>query len=205
VDVPTVLGWMRPVIVLPVAALANLTPNQVEAIIAHELAHIRRHDYAINVLQTLAETLLFYHPCVWWVSARIRGARHCCDDVAIGVCGDASPADALVSSRRSASREPAWRSRHRRSLFRSDRPHPLRETADQSRSPGVLVTLALTAFSGCRRRCVHLAAARSAMVSRRADGKAQGDGGLAPQDQVPSAVGSEAIAPPSVREPPGSA
>ena len=60
-----------------------------EAILAHELAHIRRHDYLINLLQTVAETLLFYHPAVWWVSRRIRIEReHCCDDAAVRVCGD---------------------------------------------------------------------------------------------------------------------
>src|SRR4030095_13888079 len=90
VEVPTVIGWMRPVILLPVAAVAALTPAQVEAILAHELAHIRRHDYAVNLLQTTAETLLFYHPAVWWISKRIRAEReHCCDDVAVRVCGDA--------------------------------------------------------------------------------------------------------------------
>src|SRR5262249_12856796 len=90
VDVPTVVGWMRPVILLPIAAIAALTPAQVEAILAHELAHIRRHDYVVNFLQTIAETLLFYHPAVWWVSRRIRAEReHCCDDVAVNVCGDA--------------------------------------------------------------------------------------------------------------------
>src|SRR5262245_6584567 len=89
VDVPTVVGWLRPAILLPVAALASLSPSQVEAIIAHELAHIRRHDYAVNLLQTLVETLLFYHPAVWWLSNRIRTEReHCCDDVAIAICGD---------------------------------------------------------------------------------------------------------------------
>src|SRR5204863_1628482 len=89
VDVPTVVGWLRPAILLPVAALASLSPAQVEAILAHELAHIRRHDYAVNVLQTIVETLLFYHPAVWWLSNRIREEReHCCDDVAIAVCGD---------------------------------------------------------------------------------------------------------------------
>ena len=90
VDTPTALGWLRPVVLLPIAALTTLAPAQVEAILAHELAHIRRHDYAVNVLQTIAETLLFYHPAVWWVSARIRAEReHCCDDVAVDVCGDA--------------------------------------------------------------------------------------------------------------------
>ena len=98
VDTPTVLGWVRPVILLPVAALANLSPSQVDAILAHEIAHIRRHDYVVNLFQAIAETLLFYHPAVWWISARIRDEReHCCDVVAVGVCGDAvSYAEALA-------------------------------------------------------------------------------------------------------------
>ena len=76
VDVPTVVGWMKPVVLLPVSALAGLSAEQLEAILAHELAHIRRHDYLVNLLQTLVETLLFYHPAVWWLSGRIRyGAR----------------------------------------------------------------------------------------------------------------------------------
>src|SRR5215475_3145118 len=90
VKVPMVIGWLRPVILLPVGALTGLTPQQLEAIIAHELAHIRRHDYLINLLQAVVETLLFYHPAVWWVSRRIRQEReHCCDDLAVVVCGDA--------------------------------------------------------------------------------------------------------------------
>jgi uncharacterized protein (TIGR03435 family) len=90
VDTPTALGWLRPVVLLPIAALTNLTPAQIEAILAHELAHVRRHDYLVNLLQTVAETLLFYHPAVWWVSARIRAEReHCCDDVAVEASGDA--------------------------------------------------------------------------------------------------------------------
>ncbi len=98
VDTPTVIGCLTPVVLLPVAALAALSPSQVEAILAHELAHIRRHDFLVNLLQTFAETVLFYHPAVWWLSARIRTEReHCCDLVAISVCGDAvSYAEALV-------------------------------------------------------------------------------------------------------------
>ena len=89
VDVPTVVGWLEPVVLLPAAALGGLTPLQVEAILAHELAHIRRHDYLVNLLQTLVETLLFYHPGVWWVSRRIRIEReNCCDDLAVSLCGD---------------------------------------------------------------------------------------------------------------------
>ena len=90
VDTPTAVGWLRPVVLLPIAALANLTPAQVDAILVHELTHIRRYDYLVNVLQIFAETLLFYHPGVWWVSGRIRAEReHCCDDVAVAMCGDA--------------------------------------------------------------------------------------------------------------------
>jgi uncharacterized protein (TIGR03435 family) len=89
VDVPLVIGCVRPIVVLPIAALSQLNAAQVEAILAHELAHVRRHDYLVNLLQTLAETFLFYHPAVWWVSARIRDEReHCCDDVAVAMCGD---------------------------------------------------------------------------------------------------------------------
>jgi beta-lactamase regulating signal transducer with metallopeptidase domain len=88
-DVPSVIGWVRPVILLPAATLAGLTPAQLEAVIAHELAHIRRHDYAINILQMIVETLLFYHPAVWWMSRCIRVERElCCDDLAVRTCGD---------------------------------------------------------------------------------------------------------------------
>ena len=89
VDVPTVIGWLRPTVLLPMSALSGLSPVQVEAILAHELAHVRRHDYLVNLLQTLLETLLFYHPAVWWISRQIRREReNCCDDLAVGLCGD---------------------------------------------------------------------------------------------------------------------
>jgi ketosteroid isomerase-like protein len=74
---------------VPASALAGLTPEQLEAVLAHELAHVRRHDYLVNLFQSLVETLLFYHPAVWWISKRIRVEReHCCDDLAVGLCGD---------------------------------------------------------------------------------------------------------------------
>jgi beta-lactamase regulating signal transducer with metallopeptidase domain len=89
-EVPSVVGWIRPVILLPAATIAGLTPQQLEAVIAHELAHVRRHDYLVNLLQTVVETLLFYHPVVWWASASIRRERElCCDDLAVRSCGDA--------------------------------------------------------------------------------------------------------------------
>jgi TonB family protein len=89
-DCPSVVGWIRPVVLLPAATVLGLTPQQLEAVLAHELAHILRYDYLVNMLQTVAETLLFYHPAVWWASARIRQERElCCDDLAVGTCGDA--------------------------------------------------------------------------------------------------------------------
>ncbi len=89
VAVPMVVGTLRPVILLPVAVLTGLTPDQVHAVLAHEVAHIRRHDYAANLVQTAIVTLLFYHPAVWWVSRRIREEReNCCDDLAVKSCGD---------------------------------------------------------------------------------------------------------------------
>jgi beta-lactamase regulating signal transducer with metallopeptidase domain/HEAT repeat protein len=87
VSVPVIVGHLKPVIVLPAAALSGLSPAHLDAIIAHELAHVRRHDYLVNLAQTVIETLLFYHPAVWWVSRQVRVAReHCCDDLAVTVC-----------------------------------------------------------------------------------------------------------------------
>lgn len=89
VRVPSVIGWLRPVILLPTSALTGLTSQQLETVLAHELAHIRRHDYLVNLLQTVIETLLFYHPAAWWVSRQVRIEReHACDDLAVAACGD---------------------------------------------------------------------------------------------------------------------
>ncbi|UGB44228.1 M56 family metallopeptidase [Frateuria edaphi] len=82
-------AW-RPVIWLPLSMLTRLSPDQIEALIAHELAHIRRLDWIWNSLQCLAEALLFYHPGMWWLSRRIRQEReNACDDLAVAACGDA--------------------------------------------------------------------------------------------------------------------
>jgi beta-lactamase regulating signal transducer with metallopeptidase domain len=89
VEVPTVVGWLRPVILLPASTLAGLTPGQLEAVLVHELAHVRRFDFLVNAFQCLIETLMFYHPVVWWVSRGIREEReNCCDDLVVEVCGN---------------------------------------------------------------------------------------------------------------------
>jgi len=90
VQVPTVVGWLRPVVLVPVGMLGGLPAAHLEVLLLHELAHIRRHDYLINILQSVAESLLFYHPAIWWVSRHIRAERElCCDDVAVLISGDA--------------------------------------------------------------------------------------------------------------------
>ncbi|MHC4405641.1 MAG: M56 family metallopeptidase [Planctomycetota bacterium] len=92
VKTPVVVGYFRPAVLLPLCVVTGLPEVQLELILAHELAHIRRHDYLINLLQTLVETLFFYHPAVWWLSRQIRNEReNCCDDVAMATVS--SPAD----------------------------------------------------------------------------------------------------------------
>jgi len=88
-QVPAVVGWLRPIVLMPASVLIGLTPEQVEALLAHELAHVRRHDFLVNLLQTAAETLFFYHPAVWWLNRVIRNEReNCCDDLAVQACGN---------------------------------------------------------------------------------------------------------------------
>ena len=87
---PAVIGWFRPIVFLPVSALTGLSEEQLRSVIAHELAHIRRYDPFVNVFQVCVETLLFYHPAVWWLNKRIRAEReHCCDETAVALCGNA--------------------------------------------------------------------------------------------------------------------
>ncbi|MEX2120157.1 MAG: M56 family metallopeptidase [Pirellulales bacterium] len=87
--VPVVIGYLRPVILLPTSVLSGVPTSQLEAILAHELAHVRRHDFLVNLVQTLVETVFFYHPAVWWLSHRIRIEReNCCDDLAVAALGN---------------------------------------------------------------------------------------------------------------------
>ncbi len=89
-EVPVVIGHLRPVILIPVGLLNGLPVGQIEAILLHELAHIRRADYLVNLMQTLMEGLLFYHPAAWWISSVIRAEReNCCDDLVVATSGDA--------------------------------------------------------------------------------------------------------------------
>ncbi|MBN2216273.1 MAG: hypothetical protein JW719_02745 [Pirellulales bacterium] len=99
VEVPAVIGHFRPAILLPVSLVTGLSPLQIDVMLLHELAHIRRHDYLVNLIQTVIETVLFHHPAMWWVSRQVRQEReNCCDDMALAVCGDrAAYAGALAA------------------------------------------------------------------------------------------------------------
>jgi beta-lactamase regulating signal transducer with metallopeptidase domain len=102
---PAVIGWFRPIVLLPVTALTGLSEEQLQSVIAHELAHIQRLDPFVNLFQIAVETLLFYHPAVWWLNKRIRAEReHCCDDIAVSLCGNP------VEYARALTLMEAWRS-----------------------------------------------------------------------------------------------
>ena len=109
VQAPMVIGHLKPVILLPVGAVNGLTPAQVEAVLAHELAHIARRDYLFNIFQSLVEALFYFNPAVWWISAYIRVEReHCCDDVAVTIGSDPlSYARALLTLQERSQAAPA--------------------------------------------------------------------------------------------------
>lgn len=87
IDSPMTIGTLRAVVMLPLSAVTSLGPDELEVVLAHELAHVRRADFLWNILQTIAETLFFFHPAVWWINSRIRHERElCCDDLALTVC-----------------------------------------------------------------------------------------------------------------------
>jgi beta-lactamase regulating signal transducer with metallopeptidase domain len=96
---PLVVGHLKPMILFPIGAINRLNINEVEAIMAHELAHILRHDYLYNILQYVIEAIFYFHPAVWWLSSQVRIEReNCCDDIAIAACGSAvTYAKSLVS------------------------------------------------------------------------------------------------------------
>ncbi|OON62567.1 peptidase M56 [Massilia sp. KIM] len=86
---PLTAGWWRPVVLVPASLVSGMSPHLLEALLAHELAHVKRHDYLVNLCQNVAEALLFYHPVVWWLSHRIRVERELiADDIAARTLGE---------------------------------------------------------------------------------------------------------------------
>lgn len=108
VTVPMALGYLKPLILLPIGTVNALSVAEVEAILGHELAHISRYDYLANIFQSIIEVLFYFNPAVWWLSATIRTEReHCCDDLAVQLCG--SPltyAKALVNLQEMVAQSP---------------------------------------------------------------------------------------------------
>lgn len=159
---PLALGWLRPTVLLPASALLALTPESLEAVLAHELAHLRRSDYLANLLQTLAEALLFFHPAAWWLSRQIREVReHCCDDEAAAILGDPLPLAeglaALAALRRlPADPEPALAAARGTLMHRITRlfhAHPSEAPALR----GLALLLTLAALSGATALAAHQA------------------------------------------------
>ncbi|SHL18493.1 Signal transducer regulating beta-lactamase production, contains metallopeptidase domain [Chitinophaga jiangningensis] len=98
IQVPVMLGFLKPIILLPVAMVNNLSTEQLEAILLHELAHIKRNDYLLNIFQSIVETILFFNPFVWQISRIIRQEReHCCDDLVVNSVHPLHYAKALVA------------------------------------------------------------------------------------------------------------
>jgi beta-lactamase regulating signal transducer with metallopeptidase domain len=88
VGAPAVIGFFRPIVLIPMRAITGLSTEQLEAVIAHELGHVKRLDVAVNFVQVVAETVFFFHPAVWWLNRRIRADREdCCDDIAVNAAG----------------------------------------------------------------------------------------------------------------------
>ena len=140
VKVPMMAGIFKPVILVPLGLLSQLPPRQVEAILLHELAHIRRKDYLVNLLQSCAEALFFFNPAVWWISSLIREEReNCCDDIAVGMAGSKKEfVHALVSFQEYSDEAPSYAlafpgsgnhllQRVKRILYQDDKTLDLRE------------------------------------------------------------------------------
>jgi beta-lactamase regulating signal transducer with metallopeptidase domain len=165
---PVVFGASRPMILLPVATIAELTREQLETVLAHELAHVRRRDFAVNLAQLLVETLLFFHPATWWVSSRMRVERErCCDDSAVALSGDpATYVRALLTLERSRPAAPSLMlglgaGAHEllpriRRIMRVERPMVRAATASVAIAGFLLVAGAGTALSdGCRNAALY--------------------------------------------------
>jgi len=109
IDNPSVAGWLRPLVLMPMSAISGLSSEQLEAVIVHELAHIKRLDGLVNLFQIAAETLLFYHPAIWWTNRVIRNEReNCCDDISVQTCGNATEYAKALTLLESARATPCW-------------------------------------------------------------------------------------------------
>jgi len=89
IESPLTIGWLRPMVLVPASLVTGMEPSYLQALLAHELAHIRRYDYLLNLIQNLIEMILFFHPAVWWISKKIRNEReNIADDLAASMLGE---------------------------------------------------------------------------------------------------------------------
>lgn len=193
VQVPMVVGYVRPVVLLPVSVVLGMPMAQLEALLAHELAHVRRHDQLVNFLQSVCETVLFYHPAVWWLSGRIRAEReNCCDDLAVLATGG----NALAYARALAELEQARAVRAELAMAATNGPllARVRRLLDPTVAPPRRSRMAAVAA------CALLALAAVAYVTRTAghaeatDGSATGRGGSAPAAVAGDVVANRVVA-----------
>lgn len=142
VTAPVVTGWIRPIVLVPVAAIAGLPTAQLEALLAHELAHVLRRDYLVNLLQSAVEVVLFYHPATWWISEQVRAEREAaCDDIAVEATGGVLPYVRALVDLESRRHAPALSARPRAAMGADggslkSRIRRLIEPADPMRSNG---------------------------------------------------------------------
>lgn len=171
-----VVGFWRPVVLLPASWLTALPPDVLEAVIAHELAHIQRYDVWINLLQRVVETLLFYHPAVWWLSNRIRFEREmCCDELAVEATGDRGN---YVIALEQVGRLQVRGSLHLATSFRGERKmrllsrvkNVLQTTGKQAREPAWLVGVLAVVLPLLVLGIVGLRATQNAAVAQERDG-----------------------------------
>jgi len=152
-DTPVLIGYLRPVILLPLGCLTGLSAGQVECILLHELAHVRRHDYVLNLMQGLVEGLLFYHPAVWWVSRVVRAEReNCCDDAVVELVGDARSYAATLArleQRRALSPQAALAATGGNLMKRIRRLTLEPRRTQSSAAPAVTAGLLLVLFAAC--------------------------------------------------------
>jgi GWxTD domain-containing protein len=173
-DSPVLIGYLRPAILLPLGCLTGLSAGQLECILLHELEHIRRHDYIVNLLQSAVEGLLFYHPAVWWVSRVVRAEReNCCDDAVVEAVGDArayAATLAVLEQKRSLAPQAALAATGGNLMERIRRLTVEPRRAQTSAAPAVSAVLLLVLFAAAlaavpgKPRTAHAAVAAAGVV-----------------------------------------
>ena len=172
---PLAIGWIKPMVLFPIGLVNRLSPAEVEAVLAHELAHIARRDWIFNLLQSFVEALFYYHPAVWWVSAVIRSEReNCGDDAALAATGSplifakalvqvqelAIPAPRLALGIGGSSRRPLLLERVRRILNQ-----PQQKSQVMEKLTATAILLVLLTFIGLRANTPPTVAAAFSQIS----------------------------------------